>query len=38
MDMAANELFGKPFNDLTPEQKEEVKKVFLEAEEKETKH
>jgi preprotein translocase subunit SecD len=37
MDMAANELYSKPFNDLTDEQKDEVKKVFLEAEEKETK-
>ena len=36
MDIAAKELFNKPFNDLTPEQKEEIKKIGLEVEEKET--
>ena len=38
MDMTAKELFNKPFNDLTPEQKEEVKKIGLEVEEKETRN
>jgi preprotein translocase subunit SecD len=37
MDIAAMELFGRPFKDLAPEQKEEVKKVTLEAEDKEIK-
>jgi preprotein translocase subunit SecD len=36
MDITAKELFNKPFNDLTPEQKEEIKKIVLEVEEKET--
>jgi preprotein translocase subunit SecD len=37
MDMAAKELFNKSYKDLTPEQKEEVKKLGSEAEKKETK-
>jgi preprotein translocase subunit SecD len=37
MDMASKELFNKPFNELTTEQKEEVKKILLKAEEKEIK-
>jgi len=37
MDMAAKELFGKPYDELIPEQKEEVKKIGSKAEEKETK-
>ena len=37
MDMAAKELFHKPYKDLTPEQKEEVKRLGSEAEKKETK-
>jgi preprotein translocase subunit SecD len=37
MDMAAKELFKKPYKDLTPEEKEEVKKLGYEAEKKETK-
>jgi preprotein translocase subunit SecD len=36
MDMAAKELFKKPYKELTPEQKEEVKKLGSEAEKKET--
>ena len=35
MDIAAKELFNKPFDELTPEQKEEVKKIGTKAEEKE---
>jgi preprotein translocase subunit SecD len=37
MDMAAKELFNKSYKDLTPEQKEEVRKIGTEAEKKETK-
>lgn len=37
MDVASKELFNKPFNELTTEQKEEVKKILLKAEEKEIK-
>jgi preprotein translocase subunit SecD len=36
LDMASNEMFGKSFGELTKEQREEIKKVVLEAEEKET--
>jgi preprotein translocase subunit SecD len=36
MNMASKELYGKPFNDLTHEQKEEVKRITSEAEKKET--
>jgi preprotein translocase subunit SecD len=36
LDMAASRMFGKSFGELTKEQREEVKKVVLEAEEKET--
>jgi len=35
MDMTANELFKKPYKDLTPEQKEEVKKIRLKVEDEE---
>jgi protein-export membrane protein SecD len=37
MDMTAEELFNKPFNELTNEQREEVKKIMSKAEEKEEK-
>lgn len=37
LDMASKEMFGKSFGELTKEQREEVKKVVLEAEEKEVK-
>lgn len=37
MDIAAKEMFNKPFDELTPEQKEEIKKIGMKAEEKETK-
>ncbi|MFH1228898.1 MAG: MMPL family transporter [Candidatus Aenigmatarchaeota archaeon] len=37
LDMASNEMFGKSFGELTKEQREEIKKVVLEAEENETK-
>ncbi len=38
LDMAAKELYNRPFNELGAEEKAEVKKVLSETEEKETKH
>jgi preprotein translocase subunit SecD len=38
LDMASKEMYNRPFNELPPQEKAEVKKILSETEEKETKH
>jgi len=38
LDMASKEMYNRPFNELPPEEKAEIKKILSETEEKETKH